>query len=158
MLFLYSFSAVRIGFRHDRVSFNVPYEVLSAFRATNERTPTRTIGWKGIDNDIFNPHSAFAGTAMIRIPFAWSAEGKIIVFQIIRVHHFSSRVKVIIVACHIQDNTILRMPDGFKLHNVAAVGAFHWIPSIGFLKKFSEFFPWQHPESIWIDRGIHWKN
>jgi len=60
-------------------------EVSPAFWAIHNGAITGSIGWKGVNEDIFDQFLVVAGAAMVRVPFAWAVEDIVCVVHVVPV-------------------------------------------------------------------------
>ena len=126
---------------------DVPDEVFSPFRADDDRAIARSIGWKCINNDVFDRHFAFTGTTVVWIPFAWRCPRVVVpLVKLVLVGHCLSGIVIFVVAVHhVFDEAILRVPETFQLHSMAARRTLQGIFTISFeeqkLKRFSRQYP-----------------
>ncbi|MCI5221676.1 MAG: hypothetical protein D3924_03080 [Candidatus Electrothrix sp. AR4] len=77
---------VGVCFAHGCWDCGVPDEISPAFWTAHNGAITGSIGWKRVNEDIFDQFLVVAGPTTVRVPFAWPVERKV-VFHVVCVVH-----------------------------------------------------------------------
>ncbi|MCI5130118.1 MAG: hypothetical protein D3904_01045 [Candidatus Electrothrix sp. EH2] len=64
----------------------MPDEISPAFWTAQNGAISGAIGWKGVNEDLFDQGLVVAGTTMVGVPFAWAIKRKVVFRVVCAIH------------------------------------------------------------------------